>query len=321
MTKRRILITDSLKCPLPPLPFDEVVRFPARGPVTDGFDAEALVVWNSPRPVLHSIIHSMPNVKWVQGVMAGVDHILSAPLPSHVKLSNGRGLHDAPTAELAVTLLLSGVRRMHRWRDMQARAEWDRTAYHLQLGAEAGLGTLEGAKILVLGMGTIGLEIAKRLSAFGAMVEGVASTAGERGGYKTHATKDLFALLPRVDALIAILPETPETRGMINHDVFARMQPHAWFINAGRGSSVDEAALLEALQAKKIGGAAIDVAQTEPLPPESPLWKLENLIITPHVAGGGPRFYEKAMALLQRNCDNYMKGLPLENLIDPARGY
>lgn len=316
----RILITDSLRCPLPPLPF-EVVRFPAKGPVTDGLDAQALVVWNSPRPLIHELIRSMPNLKWVQGVMAGVDHIISAPLPEHVMLSNGRGLHDAPTAELAVTLLLSGVRRMHRWRDFQSKATWDRAAYHLQLGPEAGLGTLEGAKVFILGMGSIGLEIARRLTPFGAVVEGIATQAGTRGGYTTHATKDLLKILPQADALISILPETPETRGIIGCDVFNAMQPHAWFVNAGRGSSVDEAALLEALQNKKIDGAAVDVTSVEPLPPESPLWGLENLIITPHVAGGGPRFYEKACALLARNANNYIKGLSLENRIDPQRGY
>jgi phosphoglycerate dehydrogenase-like enzyme len=318
---RKILITDALRRDLPVLPFDHIVRFPEKGPeITDGLDAEALVVWATPRPVLHALIGSMPNLKWVQAVMAGVDHILSAPLPPEVLVTNGKGLHDAPTAELAVALLLSGVRGLHIWRDNQHKAHWDNKAYGGQLNTRS-LGTLEGATVFILGMGSIGLEIARRLQPFGAQVEGIATTAGTRYGFVTHAMADMKKELARADALISILPETPVTRGLINADVFAAMKPTAWFVNAGRGSSVDEAALLAALQQKRIAGAAIDVASVEPLPPESPLWKQENLIISPHVAGGGPRFYDKAMGLLQRNAEAYIQGLPLENRIDPAKGY
>lgn len=318
----KILITDALNCPLPPLPMG-VVRFPARGPVTEGLDAEALVVWNTPKPALHQLIHAMPNLKWVQGVMAGVDHVISAPLPPHVLLTNGKGLHDAPTAELAVTLLLNGVRRMHRWRDLQQQNTWDKTAYHLGLNFNnaAGLGTLEDARVLILGMGSIGTAIGRRLQAFGAKVEGIANQAGVREGFVTHAVSDMKALLPKADALISILPETEATRGIITYALLAQLPKHAWFVNAGRGSAVDEAGLIRALTEKRIAGAAVDVTATEPLPPESPLWNIENLIITPHVAGGGPRFYAKACALLQRNVERFVRGETLENVIDPARGY
>ncbi len=316
----KILIPDSFTAPVPALPF-EVARFPAKGPVTQGLDAEALVVWRIGNPVLHPLLSSMPNLKWIQTLAAGVDHVLGAPqLPNNFILSNGSNLHSAPTAELGVTLLLCAVRQMHRWRDMQHQATWDRGAYNKQMEGKA-LNTLEDSKVLILGMGTIGLEMAHRLKSFGAIVEGVASSAGVREGFITHAVKDLLNIVPTADAIISVLPETPETRGILSRELMGRMQSHAWLVNIGRGSALDETALIEALQKKNIAGAALDVTAEEPLPKESPLWALENLILSPHVAGGGQRFYTKATKLLQHNAQAFVAGQPLLNLIDPRKGY
>jgi phosphoglycerate dehydrogenase-like enzyme len=316
----KILIPDSFTAPLPPLSM-QVVRFSSKGPVTDGLDAQALVVWRMGNPVLHSLLAAMPNLKYIQTLAAGVDHVLGAPhLPKDFILSNGSNLHSAPTAELGVTLLLSAVRQMHRWRDLQHQASWDRAAYNRQMEGKA-LHTLEDSKILILGFGTIGLEMARRLKSFGAIVEGVASSAGIREGFVTHATTDLLSVVPQADAIISVLPETPETRGILSKAFIHTMQPHAWLINIGRGSALDEDALVQALHQKRIAGAAIDVTAHEPLPPESPLWKCENLIITPHIAGGGQRFYAKAAKLLQHNVEAFMAGAPLLNAIDPKRGY
>lgn len=316
----KILIPDSFTAPVPELPF-EVVRFPAKGPVTEGLDADALVVWRMGNAVLHPLLSSMPNLKWIQTLAAGVDHVLGAPqLPKNFILSNGSNLHCVPTAELGVTLLLSAVRQMHRWRDLQHKGEWDRAAYNKQMEGKA-LNTLEDSKVLILGMGTIGLEMAHRLKSFGAIVEGVASQAGVREGFMTHAVKDLLEIVPTADAIISVLPETPETRGILSRELIYKMQPHAWLVNIGRGSALDEAALIEALNEKRIAGAALDVTAEEPLPKESPLWALDNLIISPHVAGGGQRFYAKAANLLQHNALAFVAGKPLANLIDPQKGY
>jgi phosphoglycerate dehydrogenase-like enzyme len=316
----KILIPDSFTAPLPLLPFD-VVRFPAKGPVNDGLDADALVVWRLGNTVLHPLLANMPNLRWIQTLAAGVDHVLGAPqLPKNFVLSNGSNLHSAPTAELGVTLLLSAVRQMHRWRDLQHQHSWDRAAYNIQMEGKA-LNTLEDSRVLILGMGTIGLEMAHRLKSFGAIVEGVASSAGVREGFTTHAVADLLRVAPTADAIISVLPETAETRGILSRDLIYSMQRHAWLVNIGRGSALDEQALMDALAEKRIAGAALDVVGEEPLPKESPLWAFENLIISPHIAGGGQRFYAKAAKLLQHNAQAFVVGVPLQNQIDTKKGY
>lgn len=317
-----ILVPDAVNWSLPALPF-EIHRFAAQGPLPEqGLHAEALVVWNVPRKTLFPLVEAMPNLRWIQALSAGIDHVLASPLQPETVVCNGRGLHDAPTAEMAVALLLSAARGLHTFRDLQLKATWDRSAYNAQLeqGAKY-LGTLEGAFVLILGMGAIGLEIARRLQPFGARVEGVATSAGVRDGFVTHAFGSLDELLPSVDALVMVLPDTPETQGILSRERIAKLNPKAWVVNVGRGSSVDEPALIEALEAHRIGGAALDVTSKEPLPSESKLWRLENVILAPHVGGGGPRFYAKAGALLQRNANRFLSGEPLENVVDRARGY
>lgn len=317
----QILIPDNYTLPLPPLPF-EVVRFPARGPMPDAGNAEALVVWRMSPKAIGALLASMKKLRWVQALTAGVDTIIACPEWRHdILLTNGKGLHDAPTAELGVTLLLSAVRNMHRWRDLQHKAMWDDKAYVQQLEGVGPPATLEGARILILGMGTIGLDIAHKLKPFGPHIEGVAQSAGTREGFTVYALAQLPERLEKADAVISVLPETKETTHIINAAFLGRMKPHAWLVNVGRGSAVDEPALIKALEEKKIAGFASDVFEREPLPPSSPLWAMDNVIVTPHIAGGGPRFYEKAGALLQRNCTAFIDGRPLENIIDLTKGY
>jgi phosphoglycerate dehydrogenase-like enzyme len=318
----KILAPNSMDWTLPDLPL-EVVRFDAADPIPPAaLECDAMLVWNTPRKVLHSLIGTMPNLRWIQAISAGVDHILSGPLRDDMIISNGRGLHDAPTAEIALALLMSATRGMHLYRDAQHRAEWSRVAYQNQLLNRAPyLGTLEDARVLILGMGSIGLEIAKRVTTFGAHVEGVATTAGTRGGFKTHAFSDLDSLLPDVDALVMVLPDTPETHGILSRNRIGLMHKKSWVVNVGRGSAIDEPALIEALEQGRLGGAALDVASREPLPTDSKLWTLENVVLTPHIGGGGPRFYAKANALIQRNADHFLRGEPLENIVSREKGY
>jgi phosphoglycerate dehydrogenase-like enzyme len=318
----KMLVPTSIDWTLPELPL-EIVRWNAAEPIQpDALECEAMLVWNTPRKVLHSLIETMPNLRWIQAISAGVDHVLSGPLRPDTTVSNGRGLHDAPTAEIALALLMSATRGMHLYRDAQRRAEWDRAAYQNQLlGRAPFLGTLEDARVLILGMGSIGQEIAKRVSTFGARVEGVATTAGTRGGFKTHAFSSLDSLLPDVDALVMVLPDTPETHGILSRERIGLMHPKSWVVNVGRGSAIDEAALIEALEQGRLGGAALDVASKEPLPSDSRLWSLENVVLTPHIGGGGPRFYAKANALISRNAEHFLRGEPLENTVSREKGY
>lgn len=312
----QILVPQSVPLALEDFPL-EVVRFDPR--VGGDFNTEAMVVWNITKKGIEPLLQ-MPKLRYIQTLSAGVDHVLSLSPRAEIQISNGKGLHDAPTAELAVSLLLSAVRRLHHFRDAQQQSAWDKTAYQHALSGQHFL-TLEGAKILIVGFGSIGLAIAQRLSPFGCEVEGVAQTAGQRSGYTVHALENLDSILPNYNAVILVLPDTPETHGFISSQRLTKMRQGAWLVNVGRGSAVNEPDLIAALESGHLGGAALDVTQTEPLPEDSPLWKIENLILTPHIAGGGPKFYQKAESLMRRNAQNFIAGTPLENLIDRAKGY
>ncbi len=313
----QILIPDSVPLPLENFPL-EVVRFGSRDDLS-AFNTEALIVWGFSKKTLEPLLQ-MPNLKYLQTLSAGVDHVLSLTPREEILISNGKGLHDAPTAELAVSLLLAGVRRLHHFRDSQKRVSWDRGAYQHALSGTHFL-TLESAKVLIVGFGSIGLAIAQRLSPFGCQIQGVARSSGVRDGYTVHSLDNIDNLLPDFDAVILVLPDIPDTHGFISSDRLAKMKKGAWLVNVGRGSAISEPDLIVALESGHLSGAALDVTQTEPLPEDSPLWKLENLILTPHIAGGGPNFYRKAENLLRRNAQNFVSGVPLENLVDRKKGY
>jgi phosphoglycerate dehydrogenase-like enzyme len=312
----QMLISQSVPLALDNFPMD-VVRFDPKGSLD--WDAEMLVVWNFSNTVVEKLL-AMPRLRLVQTLTAGVDHVLRLEPKPEIMLCNGKGLHDAPTAELAVSLLLSGVRRLHHFRDLQKQHQWDKTAYAHALSGQEFL-SLESARVLVVGFGSIGLEIAKRLAPFGCLIEGVAQTSGMRHGYKVHALENLNAILPNFDAVILVLPDTPDTHGFISSQRLERMKRGAWLVNVGRGSAIIESDLVAALESGHLGGAALDVTQTEPLPESSKLWDCKNLILTPHIAGGGPNFYRKAEWLLRRNAANLVLGQPLENIIAREKGY
>jgi phosphoglycerate dehydrogenase-like enzyme len=320
-----ILVPDSIPADLlPALPLP-VFYFAARGPLDDSLraaaaEASALLLFGTRRDLMHELLATMPKLRWVQTFFAGVDSVLPH-LPPQCLLTNGRGLHDIAVAEHTVTLLLAGLRRMHQWRDQQQQSHWDTSAYWQNLSLGAGLTSLEGARVRILGMGSIGMAIAKLLTPFGATVEGIATSAGLRQGFVTHAVSDLDTLLPSTDALILVLPETGATKHIIGAKELALLPQRAWLVNVGRGSAIDEAALHTALAERQITGAALDVFEREPLPTDSPLWKLPNLIVSPHVAGGGRGFFPRALALLARNAELFVAGQPLENVVDLGRGY
>ncbi len=315
-----LLVPDTVTWPLPELPL-EVRTFSTCEPLSpDLLEAEALLVWNIPRPLLGSLLETMPRLRWVQTLTAGIDHVLNSSLTPEAQVCKGQGLHDAPTAELAVALLLSAARKLHQFRDRQHRASWDKSAYGQALEGQ-GFYSLEGAEVLIAGMGSIGLDIAHKLATFGARVQGVAQSAGTRQGFVTHTMEDLERLLPDIDALVLVLPNTPQTQSFLSRERIALLGPHAWVVNIGRGTAIDQEALIEALEGGKLGGVALDVFETEPLPADSPLWALENAIITPHVGGGGPRFYSKANDLLLRNARHFVAGEALEFVVNRERGY
>jgi len=169
----------------------------------------------------------------------------------------------------------------------------------------------------VWGFGSIAQALAPHLELLGATVTGVASTAGDRAGFPVIAADDVAAALPVTDLLIGILPSTPGTRHAISAEVLALLPPHAWVVNVGRGSTLDERALVEAVRAGRLGGAALDVFETEPLPADSPLWQEPNILISPHAAGGRPT---GAPELIMENLTALLAGRPLRNVVRAAVG-
>jgi phosphoglycerate dehydrogenase-like enzyme len=167
--------------------------------------------------------------------------------------------------------------------------------------------------VLIWGFGGIAGTLAPLLRALGAEVTGVARSAGERHGFPVRTAGDLPGLLPGTDVLINILPATAATEKALGADVLAQLPPHAWVINVGRGATLDEDALLAALRAGRLGGAALDVFETEPLPPSSGLWAEPNVIISPHAAGGRPL---GAAGLIRENLDAVLAGRPARNVVD-----
>jgi len=197
----------------------------------------------------------------------------------------------------------------------QGAARWDKEHRHTEL---------RGATVVVLGLGSIGGEVARRAAAFGMRVIGVRrrlDLPGIAGVSGVVPPECLAEVMGEADFLAITAPLTPATRGLVSRDVIARMKPTAWIVNIARGAIVDEPALLEALRAKRIAGAAIDAWWTEPLPSDSEWWSLPNVIATPHVSHSSPRVRERTLELFLENLRRWKARQPLLNVVDLKAGY
>lgn len=260
-------------------------------------------------------------VKVVQSLLAGVDWMLPL-LPAGVTLCDGQGVHDMPVAEWVVGGILAALKQFPEFRDRQQQQFWDGQLiggkflsdqepppYRI-LGEE-----LAGKKVLIVGYGGIGAAIEARLTAFDVEILRVARSA--RPG--VSAVAHLPQLLPLADIVVLIVPLTPETRGMFNTAMFARLKPGALLVNAARGPVVDTDALLQALDANQIR-AVLDVTDPEPLPTGHPLWSAPNCFLTPHVAGSTPGFFIRGYRFAAEQTRRYLAGEPLANVVN-AQGY
>jgi phosphoglycerate dehydrogenase-like enzyme len=278
-----------------------------------------------------------PALKWVQLHMAGVNALVDHPLYTRtaVPLTTTSGVHAATIAEYAMTMLLALAHRVPRMVEWQARGGWppDEQRWPLFVPAE-----VRGATLGIVGYGSIGRELARiAKSAFGMTVLAGKRDPARRAddGYYLPGTGDpegrlpdewlghgqVDSLLARSDVVVLCAPLTVETRGLIDAAALARMKPSAYFINVGRGASVDEAALAGALRERRIAGAAVDVFAQEPPAAGHPLYGLDNVILSPHVSGFLPSYDEKCSVLFAENLRRYLTGAPLLNLVDRARGY
>lgn len=296
------------------MPYNPLLPLPE-----EHLDAQVLVAWLNPPQRLAEAARLLPDLKLVQGLMAGVNTLVAAGFPPSVLIGNGRGLHDLPVAEHTVALLLAAARSLHLMRDAQSQGRWPGELGGAQPDRDPDrFTTLRDSNVTIWGFGSIAAALAPMLTALGATVTGVATTAGERGGYPVVEEPQVDELLPTTDALVMILPATAATSGALDERRLALLPRHAWVVNVGRGNSIDEDALVAALRARQLGGAALDVFSHEPLPATSPLWGLKNVIISPHAAGGRPLGAE---ALVRENVRRLLEGERLLNLVDPAKGY
>lgn len=276
-------------------------------------DASMLVAWNNSAGNLEAARTQLPDLKLVQTLAAGPDHVLAVGFAPEIEIASGRSLHDATVAEHGLALTLAAVRNLDGLMNSQRNRYWDQEFIAAQAHPKsASLYTLSGAKVIIVGFGSIAASLAPLLTSLGASIEGVAQSAGDRAGYKVHAIADLAKAVEDADVVISLLPYSSKTEKFFGTSFFASMKSTAIFINIGRGKTVDEEALVDALVSKKIRKAVVDVTYVEPLPESSALWTVENLLITPHVSGGRPRGSE---ALIQEQALALLSGNPLRNLV------
>lgn len=277
-------------------------------------DAHVLVTWSNAPDSLRDAAARMTQLRWIQSLAAGPNDVLAAGFdPARVRVTTGSGLHNATVAEHALGLLLNAARRFYEMRDYQLQRKWPGHLGGPQPDRPRGaLTTLRDARVLVWGYGNIAKTLTPHLVALGASVRGVASRPGVRDGVEVFDDAALPRLLPETDALVMILPGTAATRHALSRERLALLPRHAWVVNVGRGTSVDEDALADALDAGALGGAALDVFETEPLPAASRLWTTPNLVVSPHAAGGRP---QGAEALIADNLRRFLAGQELRNAV------
>jgi phosphoglycerate dehydrogenase-like enzyme len=246
-------------------------------------------------------------LRWFHSFSAGVDHPFFQGLLSRgIRLTTSSGAQAVPIAQTVMLYLLAFSRDLRGWFAAQDKRSWE----------PRNIGDLQGRELGVVGLGPIGLEVARLGVAFGMKVTGFRRTPR---GDEPCATRPMLALddyLPRADYLVLAAPLTDATRGLIDARALRAMKPDAVLVNIARGSIVDEAALVEALRDGWIGGAALDVFEQEPLPESSPLWSLPNVIVTPHSSGTSPGNHHRATEIFIDNLARYVRGEPLRNEVE-----
>ncbi|HCU72988.1 MAG: hydroxyacid dehydrogenase [Chloroflexi bacterium] len=277
---------------------------------------EAEVLVSEGATIEAAVLDRAQNLKWLQVASAGVERLATIDMfrSGRVTVTNARVLLATHVAETAVGLLTALTRGIAYAALQQADHRWDHTYAYDELADK---------RALVVGTGGIGRAVGKRYRGLEMQVEGVDIVKAEPDTDVPviHPISELSRLLPSTDVLTICCPHTEETHHLINSTALAALPDDAYVINISRGKVVDTTALALALRNGTLRGAGLDVVEEEPLPPESDLWDVPNLIITPHMAGRSPRRQERIQAFVTENIDRYIRGAPLLNLVDTTVGY
>jgi phosphoglycerate dehydrogenase-like enzyme len=279
--------------------------------LTEIADADAM--YGHVRPEL---LRAAKKLRWVQSTSAGVEgHIAAGIASTNIVLTNARGIASPNIADHAFALLLTLTRCINEVERDRGKDNPKRMDYHPI--------ELKGKTAVIVGVGSIGTEIAVRASAFGMRVVGVDHKDLPSQPYLAKLVRPdrLDTVLPEADVVFVSAPLTQETRGMFNRARFQLMKRGAYFIAVSRGKLTDTAALMEALDSKQLAGAGLDVTDPEPLPASHPLWKFPNAIITPHLAGTSDNAARRRIELMKENMRRFRDGEPLLNVVDKQKGY
>jgi len=324
-------IMDKLKAVSPQLKFTRKVA-KSIGDVPPELLANADILYTGqlvPEP------EAVPRLRWIQSHFAGVDHLMAQPLMADesIIVTTQSGVHATTMAEFTFGLILAFARKIPLMLRYQQKAEWPTDRFNIFMPRE-----LRGSTLGIAGYGSIGRELARIGKAFGmevlatkrdvmhpaAVNEYAEPGTGDPEGscverlYPPEATKSMVALC---DFVVVTIPLTPSTKGFIDAEIIGSMKHTAYLINVSRGSVVDEDALIKALQSNVIAGAGLDVFAQEPLPSNSPLWKLDNVIISPHISGNTNHYHESTAQVFIENLERYLNHQDLLNQVDRKRGY
>lgn len=276
-------------------------------------DAEIIAGGNAEFPS----VKNAKKLKWIHAFSAGVNKVLTLNpevIKSNILISNVAGLQDVSIAEQVLGFMLIFTRRFYDTFKKQEKKTWQRNQ---------NITELKDKTVLVVGLGNIGTEIARLANCLGMNILGIKQNIKNKPSFvsKVQTINKLEKLLPFADFVVLSLPLTPDTYHLFDMQKFKKMKKTAVIINIGRGAIIHEKELIKSLKQKIIGGAALDVAEIEPLPAKSPLWEMDNVVITPHHSGPTEKFMDRAIDIFCLNLKAYLKGKPLPNFVDKKRGY